>query len=144
MADLTITAASVLMSAVGKSVTGIAGAAITAGDALYKDAADSNKLKLADADGAAALRAVCGIALNDAAAGQPVEYCISDSALVIGGTVSIGYIAILSGVAGAICPAADAAAGDEVVIIGVGVSTTALKVNFVSPSPLRAGAVIPA
>ncbi len=144
MADLTITAASVLMSAAGKSVTGIAGAAITAGDALYKDAADSNKLKLADADGAAALRAVCGIALNDAAAGQPCEYCISDSALVIGATVSIGYIAILSGVAGAICPAADAAAGDEVVIIGVGVSTTALKVNFVSPSPLRAGAVIPA
>jgi hypothetical protein len=142
MADLSLTAANVIMSAAGKKSDGIAGEAITAGDVLYKDSADSNKLKLADAN-AAGKRGVVGIALNDAATGQTVSYCISDSALAIGATVSIGYIAILSGTAGAIAPAADAAAGMEVVILGVGVSTTAIKCSF-STGLLSAGAVIPA
>jgi hypothetical protein len=143
MADLTITAATVLMSAAGKSATGIAGEAITAGDALYRDAADGKKMKLGDAN-AVGKRDILGIALNDAAVGQPVEYCTSDPALVIGGTVSIGYIAILSGTPGAIAPAADAAAGMEVVVLGIGVSTTALKVNFAAATLPRSGAVIPA
>lgn len=142
MADLSLTAANVIMSAAGKKSDGIAGEAITAGDVLYKDSSDSNKLKLADAN-AAGKRGVVGIALNDAATGQTVSYCISDSALAIGATVSIGYIAILSGTPGAIAPAADAAAGMEVVILGVGVSTTAIKCSF-STGLLSAGAVIPA
>lgn len=143
MAALSITAASVLMSANGKSADGIAGAAITAGQVLYKDAADSNKLKLADADGAAALRNVCGIALNSAAAGQPVEYCIKDPALVIGATITIGYVAILSSTAGGIAPVADGVNPSEMIILGVGVSTTAMACNFTAGAVLRSVAVVP-
>lgn len=143
MADLSITAATVLMSATGKKAEGIAGAAISAGDILYKDTADGNKLKLADSN-VTGKTDVCGIALADAAIGQPVHYCLSDPALAIGATVAIGAIFILSATPGGIAPAADAASGMELVILGVGVSTTAINVNFSNPMPLRSGEVIAA
>jgi hypothetical protein len=143
MADLSITAANVLMSAAGKKSEGIAGEAISAGQPVYKDSSDGNKLKLTDAN-AAGKRGVVGIALNDAATGQPVHFCISDPALAIGATVSIGYVAILSATPGGIAPVADAASGMEVVILGVGVSTTAIRCNFNQGSVLAAGAVVPA
>jgi hypothetical protein len=64
MADLTITAASVLAGSGAKKVNGTAGATITAGQAVYLDSAD-NEYKLADNDSAtAAVRTVAGIALH--------------------------------------------------------------------------------
>jgi hypothetical protein len=43
MAELSITAASVLTSDISKSRRGVAGTTITQGQALYEDTADSNK-----------------------------------------------------------------------------------------------------
>jgi len=140
MADLSITAANVQQSAAAAIVTGIAGVAIVAGEALFIDTADENLLKLADCTDIAKTN-VAGIALNDAAVGQPVSYALEDAELVIGATVAIGDIVVLSE-AGAISLAADLVSGDETVIIGVGVSTTEISVNFRGTElPIRAGAV---
>lgn len=130
MADLVITPASVVAGTGAKTESGIAGAVITAGQVVYKDAAD-NKFKLADTDSAtAAARSPYGIALNGAAANQPVTVLVSGS-ITIGAAVTAGVFYYLSGTAGGICPVADVAAGDYPCIIGVGISATVLKAAIV-------------
>jgi hypothetical protein len=137
MADLTITASSVLKGTGAVTETLIAGAAITAGQALYKDASDSNKAKLYDADGAAALRTFHGIALNSAASGQPVVVQTGGN-ITIGATVAVGVAYYGSDTPGGITGTfGDLEAGDYPTIIGIGVSTTAIKIG-----PLAAGVVI--
>jgi hypothetical protein len=87
MADISITAASVVPSTNAVKRTGTAGATITAGQLVYKDASDSNKIKLADNDASAAATVV-GIALNGASSGQPITYAETDPELTIGATVA--------------------------------------------------------
>lgn len=110
MANLTITAASVLPGANAKIAQGIAGATITAGQVLYLDPAD-NKLKLASA-GAAATASPVGIALQGAANGQRVEYVYEDDDFTPGATLVLTAIGdkgtyVLSATAGAIAPLGD-------------------------------------
>ena len=130
MADLTITAANVVPGTGAKKRTGTAGTTITAGQTVYLDATD-NKYKLYDADSAtAAVRALAGIALNGAANGQPltVQY---EGNITIGATVAAGVIYVGSDTAGGIMPAADIETGDYVTVIGVGISTTQIKLAFI-------------
>jgi hypothetical protein len=137
MADLTVTATSVVKGTGAITETLIAGAAITAGQSLYKDASDANKAKLTDADSAtAAARVFHGIALNGAASGQPVVVQ-TGGIITIGATVAVGVAYYLSDTAGSICPFADLESGDYPTIIGIGVSTTQIKIG-----PLAAGVVI--
>src|SRR2546430_2343743 len=107
MANLTITPANVLASATALTASGVAGATITAGQTIYKDATDSKKLKLSDANLSAATAAVDGIALNAASSGQPVSYVFQDDAFTPGATLVVGETYVLSGTAGALCPVAD-------------------------------------
>ena len=67
MADLTITAANVLPGSNAVTENGLLGATVTAGQAVYKEAA-TGTWKLSDADSATAeVRTVGGIALNGGA-----------------------------------------------------------------------------
>ena len=128
MADLTITSSSVLKTAAATQVTGIAGEAITAGQSVYKDLTDSSKLKLADAD--AATTAVCaGVALNDAASGQPITY-ISTGDYNPGATVVIGTTYAVAITAGGIAPIVDILTGDFTTHIGIATTTSNIKVNI--------------
>ena len=129
MTDIAITAASVLEGANAQLAYGKAGAAITAGQSLYIDAADSNKLKLADCDGAAALRECVGIALMSCAAGQRVTYQ-KGGEITIGGTVVPGKVYVLSDTAGGIMPVDDLETGDYTSIIGVGKSSTVITLHL--------------
>jgi hypothetical protein len=129
MADLTITAASVLAGSGAKKVNGTAGATITAGQAVYLDSAD-NEYKLADNDSAtAAVRTVAGIALHASLDGQPLTI-LSQGPITIGATTAVGEVYCLSSTAGGICPVADIAAGDYNTIIGIGTSTTVIDVKL--------------
>lgn len=128
MANISITAANVVPGAQVVKVTGVAGTTITAGQLLYKDSGDSNKLKLADANGTGDALVVAGIALCGASAGQPVTYATRDADLTIGATVAIGDVLIASGTAGAIAPVADLASGMYATVVAVATSTT--KVSF--------------
>jgi hypothetical protein len=137
MTDLSITAASVMPSTGAITEKLIAGAAITAGQSCYKDASDSYKAKLTDADSAtAAARVFYGIALNSAASGQPVVVQ-TGGIIIIGATTAVGVAYYLSDTAGGICPFADLESGDYPTIIGIGYSTTQIKIG-----PLAAGVVI--
>lgn len=138
MADITVTAASVVKGANALTKHGTAGATITAGQTLYLDST-TGTLKLADANASAATADVVGIALNGASSGQPVEYVYEDDDFTPGATVAAGTIYVLSGTAGGIAPAADLVTGMFAGILFVGKSTSkgVLKI-------LKAGAAVPA
>ncbi len=129
MADLTITAANVVKGSGASVGNGTAGATIKAGEPIYKDSTDSNKLKLADAD-ALATAAVDGIALHGADSGQPIQYC-TKGLLTMGATVAIGTTYVLSDTAGGISPSGDHnVTGDYTTVIGVGTTTGIIDVNI--------------
>ena len=136
MADITITAANVVKGATAQTTTGVAGATITAGQTLYVDSADSNKLKLAQAT--STKYAVAGIALHGASSGQPITYVTRDAGLTIGGTVAVGVPYGLSDTAGGICPMSDNGTADYASYIGIGISVT--KIAMLADSILWAGA----
>ncbi len=128
MADLTITAANVVASANAVRESGTAGATITAGQLVYLDTTDM-KYKLADNNGAAALRVPNGIALNGAANNQPLVIQKAGD-ITIGATMTAGVAYYLSDTPGGICPVADLASGEYPCIIGIAKSASLLDVGI--------------
>jgi hypothetical protein len=129
MADLTITAANVVAGDNASIVRGTAGAALTAGQVVYQDAADG-RFKLADNNSAtAAVRSPDGIALHAAASGQPVAV-IKGGDLTIGATLTAGVAYYLSDTPGGICPVADLASGEYSSIIGIAESASVMSVKI--------------
>lgn len=133
MADLTITAASVLAGANAHKRTGIAGATITAGQPVYEDSADSSKFKLADNNASASTAKCVGIALHGAASGQPLTIVEEDDDFTAGATLAVGIYA-LSATAGGICPVADLASGNYPVVLFVAKSTSKAIVKLIRGS----------
>ena len=120
MADLSITAASVIPSSNAVIAIGTAGATIVAGQSLYIDTANSNVLKLYDADGSALTSTMAGIALGGAASGQQVRYVTQDPALVLGCTMVVGDTLWGSDTAGGLTISfAELEAGDYITCVGV-------------------------
>lgn len=132
MTDLSVTAANVLASGAAVKERGVAGTTITAGQTLYMDVSDSNKLKLADSDGASALRNMVGIALHGASSGQPLEYVISDPAFNPGATMTQGTIYVLSDTAGGLMPVADLEAGDYPIVVLVAHSASSARMGILA------------
>ena len=132
MVDLVITAANVMSGADARIENGFAGVVVTAGQVVYLDPAD-NRYKLADTDSAVvAARNPRGIALNGAAAGQPLAVQRSGD-IAIGGTLVSATAYYLSGNPGGICPAADLAPGDFTAVLGVSKSTSVLALWINAP-----------
>jgi hypothetical protein len=128
MVDVSITATGVLPSG-NASIdrSGVAGAAVTAGQVVYKESA-TGLIKLADCDSATAEAKVpYGIALNGAATGQPVAVCTSGD-VTVGGTLVGGTAYYLSDTAGGIRTTPDT--GDLVVLLGLAKSTTVLTLRI--------------
>jgi hypothetical protein len=130
MAAISITAANVIAGSTARIAYGRFGASVTQGQVLYADATDNNDLKLADADGADALRVPVGIALNAGADGQPATY-LTKGPVTIGATLTPGLPYFLSpDTPGGICLIADVAVGDDYVQIGIAKSASVLDVDF--------------
>jgi hypothetical protein len=139
MADYTLTAASVLKGANASTATGIAGATITAGQALYIDTTASNVLKLADADASLAASTVAGIALNGGATGQPITYVTDDDDFTHGlATPAASDVIILSSTAGALCPVSDLSSGEFPQIVMVAKSATKAVLKLVAGGVAKA------
>ncbi len=139
MADYTITAANVLKGANAVTATGIAGGTITAGQPLYSDATDSNKLKLADADASLAASTVVGLALHAALSGQPITYLTEDDDYTHGlSSPATSDIVILSSTAGACCPASDLSSGEFPQLLMICKSATKAVVKFVAGGVAKA------
>ena len=123
MADLSITAANVVVPGRATRRRGTAGAAIAAGEVVYRDAADG-KFKLADAD--ASFMTGVGkvfLALNSAANNQPTEVAEAGD-INMGSVFTAGTSYYLSATPGKIAPRADLGAGDRVILLGVAKSAT--------------------
>ena len=128
MVDIAVTAASVAQGSNARIEHGTFGATVTAGQVVYKDSAD-DQFKLADANGAAALKVPVGIALNGGADGQPATIQKSGE-ITVGGTLVAGTVYALSATPGGIAPLADITTGDDVAILGVAKSTTVLMLDI--------------
>jgi hypothetical protein len=131
MADLVQTAANVQAGTGAKKRTGIAGGTITAGMAVYLDDADDKyKAQFAGSD----QEFPAGIALNNAANGQPlaIQY---DGEINLGATLILGEVYCTSpAVAGKIAPVADLVAGNGnyIHILGMAKDASTLAVNLFS------------
>lgn len=137
MADLTITAASVVAGSNARKTTGVAGAAITAGQVVYYDST-TGTYKLADTDSATSgVRVPAGIALHAASTNQPLTIQTAGD-ITIGASILAGVAYYLSGTPGGICPIADVASGDYTAIIGMGISTTVLRIDIQAPNVVLA------
>tara|TARA_R110000868_G_scaffold32425_3_gene117959 strand:- start:1657 stop:2076 length:420 start_codon:yes stop_codon:yes gene_type:complete len=137
MVDITITAASVVPGSDAVKTSGIALSTITAGQVVYRDPT-TLKFAPADTDSAtAAIRDVFGIALNGAAANQPVSVQTSGT-LTAGGTLLPGMTYVLSGTAGGFAPVADIANGDYTVVIGVATTAAILKLGILKSGVVAA------
>jgi len=133
MADLAITAASVVKGAGATTAQGTAGATIAAGMVLYADTANSSVLKPADANLSALAATVAGIALHAALVNQPIVY-ITAGPLTVNAVLTAGkeYVASATDSVGAIAPIADLAAGWYTSLLGYASSTTVLNVNILN------------
>lgn len=130
MTDIVVTAASVLASGQATKETGIAGAAITAGQTVYKEAT-TNLFKLADSNsGTAEVKAVYGVALHAAATGQPLTVVKDDPSFTPGATVVVGTSYWLSETPGGIQPVADLGSGEQLVLLGVGKTTSTISLKI--------------
>lgn len=129
MADLSITAGSVVSGSNAVKEQGVAGATITAGQIVYKEGS-TGQFKLADNNSATAeARVPYGVALNGASANQPLAVQKSGS-ITIGATMTAGVAYYLSGTAGGICPVADLSSGMYPTVLGIATSTTVLALGI--------------
>lgn len=137
MADLVITPANVVKGNNAQTEAGILGATVTAGQVVYLDPT-TRKYLLAD-NNAAALPAKSpkGIALNGGSINQPVVVHKGGD-IAIGATVVVGTPYFLSDAPGGICPLADLLTGENVVLLGIAISTTTIKVGI-----LDSGVAVP-
>lgn len=135
MADLSITATSVVTTSANQT-TGTAGEAVTAGQAIYKKNADGFYYK-SQADGSAEEATFAGIALNGAAAGQPLVFQTSGD-ITIGATVVVGKTYVISATAGGIAPDADLVSTNRKTILGYGKTASVLTI-----APVPTGVQIP-
>lgn len=127
MAELEITAGSVVPGTNPAYEDGTAGATITAGQALYKDASDSNKWKLADTNASATLANCRGIATHGASSGQPIKVQ-TGGGVNLGATLAVGRIYVVGATAGSIAPQSDLATGWYTCILGIATTTSNMDI----------------
>jgi len=130
MTDLVVTAANVIKGADAMIEHGTAGATITAGQPVYLDET-TGKFLLSD-NNATGKKTVRGIALNGAAANQPLTIQRKGD-ITIGGTLTAGSRYYLSDTAGGIIPEADLASGMDVVQLGLAKSASVLVLDVQTP-----------
>lgn len=132
MPDLSITAANVRPGS-AQLISGIAGASLTAGQAVYQNASDQTyKAALSDT---APHAAAAGIVVNNAASGQPISIA-TGGAVTLGGSVgTVGDVLTVSANAGMLAPVGDKVATEWITILGVvtaaGVLTLAKNISGV-------------
>lgn len=127
--DIVITAADVIKGVTPTTSRGTAGATITAGQPVYIDATDSNKIKPTDANLSDAAAACVGIALHASLAGQPIEYQTGGN-ITLSPVLTLGKAYVCSANAGGIAPIADLATGWRTTYLGVAQSTTSLLIGI--------------
>jgi hypothetical protein len=131
MADISVTAASVVAGSNAIKEIGTAGSTVTAGQALYL-AAGNSTLNPANGNSTAATAECVGISLHAALANQPLQY-ITAGNLTLNAVLTAGKAYIVSGTAaGGICPIADLATSWRTSLLGIAASTTVLTIQRIN------------
>lgn len=139
MADLSVTAASVLKYSDAKVTYGICGAAIAQGQSVYLDSA--GLWQLADANASAILAATGGIALNTTTAiNQDITVLVGGS-WNPGATVVVGKVYVQSATPGGIAPVTDLTTGWFTTVLGIGITTS--KITMPQNGPIVGGVAVP-
>jgi hypothetical protein len=133
MADLTITAASVVQGVNAVTSRGSFGETVTAGQAVYLDATPNKWMKADSNSATAAARRAGGIALNGGALNQPATVQTGGK-ITIGATLTAGTAYYLSDTPGGICPLADVGSGEYVCLLGLAESTSLLDLDIQFPN----------
>lgn len=133
MADLTITAGSVVQGANAVTARGSFGETVTAGQAVYLDPTVHKWLKADSNSATVAARQAGGIALNGGSLNQPATVQTSGK-ITAGATLIAGTAYYLSDTPGGICPLADVGSGEYVCLLGLAESTTVLDLDIQFPN----------
>jgi hypothetical protein len=127
MADITVTTTAVIPASNAKKVTGVAGEALTIGQAVYKKTTDKRWWK-SDKD-AVETALEYGIALSTTtAAAQGVVVQIGGD-LAFGAILTVGETYVVGEAAGGIAPIADVGTGEYSRILGQATTTSNLTVK---------------
>ena len=127
MADISVTPANVELVS-GSHRSGVAGEAISAGQALFIDTTDSNQLKKLDVDLSAAASVCCGIAISNASTSSLVVYALPESIINTGATLVAGTRYYGSDTAGGIKPGADLSNPDYVTYLFTAIDTATARI----------------
>lgn len=132
MADISITAGNVVAGSNSSRESGVAGEAITAGQAVYLASGTKKWMKADNNAATEEARRALGIALNGASLNQPLQvHRFGD--ITIGATLTAGSAYYLSDTPGGLSLVADVGSGEYVVLIGIAKSTTVLAVDIQYP-----------
>ncbi len=140
MSDVTVMANSVVAANANTTILrGTAGATLTAGQSVWADPGANYQIKPAIATNLIQATNVVGIALNGAAAGQPIAYATGD--VTFNSAFVPGTVYVLSGMnAGGIAPSADldSSSGTNYgTVLGISTSATNLRVGLISSGVLN-------
>jgi len=129
MADVSISAVLPVPGAANAYGDGIAGTSVAVGDWVYRDAADSYKVKPADSS-SSAKAAVVGIALHAATSGQPVRFQTAGKAVISG--LSVGMVYVLSETSGGgnMCPVTDLDNTEYLTLLGAASGSAILDLKL--------------
>lgn len=131
MANLSITAANVAIgSTETRTVRRTAGEALTQGQPYYVSTTD-NKAYRADNNDGSTKAEVAGVTLSPAATNGDF-IGIESGPMIIGATVVVGQVYVVSSTVGLIAEVGDITSGQYVSYVGYGISTTQI---FVDPKP---------
>lgn len=133
MADLSVTAASVVAGSNAVIARGSFGESLTAGQAAYLDPTSHKWMKADSNSATVAARQAGGIALNGGALNQPATVQTSGK-ITIGATLTPGVAYYLSDTPGGICPVADVGSGEYVCLLGLAESASVLDLNIQFPN----------
>lgn len=128
MADISVTAASVVPSATATLENGYFGADISAGQVVALDTA-TGRYVLADADGSEVIRRPRGIAVNSGSNGQPATIAKAGD-VTFNAVLTAGVSYFLSPTPGGIGARSEVLAGDYVTHLGIAKSATVLALDI--------------
>jgi len=132
MADLTITAASVLADSAAQVSVGTAGVALVAGNTCYLSTDGTWYLGLSSGNTTQAGAGGVGIALDNAAVGQPIAL-FRGGKINLGATLTIGQTYVVSAHGGMIAPISDLASTNWVSILGVAMDAANMQTPSYGP-----------
>lgn len=131
MSDVTVVASSVAPANASTTIVrATAGAAVSAGQAVYADPAANFTIKPAQATNQAQATNVVGIALDSAAVGQPVAYASAGDVQFNNTPLTPAAVYVLSAAnAGGIAPTSDLVTGNYATLLGIAAGANVLRLG---------------